>query len=125
MRECYIAADVYVSPTLADNLPVSLIEATASGTPSVAFQVGGVSDVLRHRETGYLAKERDAGDLAQGIKWVLSDRSRWIALSRRCRELAEGEYALDLQVSRYVGLYSELLALNSSKPVPQCQGSEQ
>ena len=44
---------------------------------------------------------------------------------RRCRELAEGEYALDLQVSRYVGLYSELLALNSSKPVPQCQGSEQ
>ena len=124
MRECYIAADVYVSPTLADNLPVSLIEATASGTPSVAFQVGGVSDIVRHGETGYLAKERDAEDLAQGIKWVLSDRSRWIALSRRCRELAEREYALDLQVSRYVDLYGELLAMNMSKPGPQCQGWE-
>ena len=47
---------------------------------------------------GTLRKRGMRGDLAQGIKWVLSDRSRWIALSRRCRELAEGEYALDLQV---------------------------
>jgi glycosyltransferase involved in cell wall biosynthesis len=116
MRQCYVAADVFVSPTLADNLPVSLIEATASGTPGVAFGVGGVSDIVRHMETGYLAKERDSMDLASGIKWILSDRSRRVALSRKCRVLAENEYALDLQVARYADLYGELLAMNRLNP---------
>ena len=116
MRQCYVAADVFVSPTLADNLPVSLIEATASGTPAVAFGVGGVSDIVRHMETGYLAKERDSMDLASGIKWILSDRSRRVVLSRKCRVLAESEYALDLQVARYADLYGDLLAMNRLNP---------
>ncbi|HET6674925.1 MAG TPA: glycosyltransferase family 4 protein [Nitrospiraceae bacterium] len=111
MRQCYAAADVFVSPTLADNLPVSLIEAAASSTPSVAFGVGGVSEIVRHMETGYLAKEKDPMDLAVGIKWILSDRSRRTALSEKCRALAESEYAADLQVSRYADLYAGLLAM--------------
>lgn len=105
MRQCYVAADVFVLPTLADNLPVSLIEATASGTPSVAFQVGGVPDIVRHKETGYLAKYKDSGDLAHGINWMLSDDSRRVSMGRRCRELAEREYSLALEVERYLDLY--------------------
>ncbi|HJR77237.1 MAG TPA: glycosyltransferase family 4 protein [Nitrospiraceae bacterium] len=112
MHQCYVAADVFVSPTLADNLPLSLLEATASGTPSVAFGVGGVSDIVRHLETGYLAKERDARDLAYGIQWILSDRLRRMALSTECRALAEREYGEDLQVARYIDLYGEVLAMN-------------
>jgi glycosyltransferase involved in cell wall biosynthesis len=116
MRQCYVAADLFISPTLADNLPVSLLEATASGTPSVAFGVGGVADIVRHMETGYLAKERDSNDLAQGIHWVLSDRTRRLALSAKCRALAEREYAQSLQVSRYVDLYEEMLAMDRVDP---------
>jgi glycosyltransferase involved in cell wall biosynthesis len=121
MRRCYVAADVFVSPTLADNLPVSLIEATASGTPSVAFQVGGVPDIIRHKETGYLAKYKDSGDLANGIRWVLSNESRRVLMGQRCRELAEREYSLDLEVERYLDLYHSAKTVGHRKSnAPLC-----
>jgi glycosyltransferase involved in cell wall biosynthesis len=121
MRRCYVAADVFVSPTLADNLPVSLIEAAASGTPSVAFQVGGVPDIIRHKETGYLAKYKDSGDLANGIRWVLSNESHRVSMGQRCRELAECEYSLDLEVERYLDLYhSAKMAGHRKAHAPLC-----
>ncbi len=108
MRRCYVAADVFALPTLADNLPVSLIEATAAGTPSVAFQVGGVEDIVMHKETGYLAIQKDAVDLANGIRWVLSDSARLAAMRHRCRQLAQRNYSIELEVERYLELYREL-----------------
>jgi glycosyltransferase involved in cell wall biosynthesis len=105
MSRCYTAADVFVLPTLADNLPISLIEAAATGTPSVGFDIGGVPDVLRHGETGYVATYQDPEDLARGIGWVLADDRRRLEISRHCRARAEREYSLKLQVSRYVDLY--------------------
>lgn len=108
MRRCYIAADVFTLPTLADNLPLSLIEATASGTPSVAFQVGGVRDILIHKETGYLAAPQDASDLANGIRWMLADRARLAAMRHRCRQLAQRDYSIELEVNRYLELYRAL-----------------
>ena len=108
MRRCYVAADVFALPTLADNLPVSLIEATASGTPSVAFQVGGVRDIVIHKETGYLAVPKDAVDLANGIRWVLADSTRLAAIRDRCRERARHEYSIQLEVERYLELYRGL-----------------
>lgn len=105
MRDCYAAADVFVLPTLADNLPVSLIEAAATGTPSVAFDVGGVRDVLRHRETGYLAAYKDSHDLARGIDWILLEESRRPALRQACREAAERDYSIGLMTCRYTKVY--------------------
>ncbi len=114
MRRCYVAADVFALPTLADNLPVSLIEATASGTPSVAFQVGGVRDIVIHKETGYLAVHKDAVDLANGIRWVLADSTRLAAMRHRCREHARQEYSIQLEVERYLELYRGLKMAGTS-----------
>jgi glycosyltransferase involved in cell wall biosynthesis len=110
MNTCYAAADVFVLPSLADNLPVSLLEAMASGTPCVAFDVGGVPDLIRHLETGYLAVYRDALDLAAGIDLILSSEELRIQLGRRAREVTEQEYGMDLQVNRYGALYEEVRA---------------
>jgi len=106
----YAAADVYVLPTLADNLPNSLLEAAAAGVPSVSFDVGGVSDVLRHRETGYLAREADAEDLARGLRELLADADLRARLGAAARDLAVREFPLELQVRRYEQLYEEVLA---------------
>lgn len=101
----YSAADLFVFPTLADNQPLVLIESLACGTPVVAFDVGGVPEMIRHMETGYLARYKAADDLSRGIHTLLDDKSLRIQLRNRCREVAEAEYSLERQVERYVDLY--------------------
>ncbi len=110
MNKCYVAADVFVLPSLADNLPVSLIEAMASGTPSVAFSVGGIPDLIRHLETGYLATSYDGHDLAAGIELLLSRDELRVQLGQKAREVAEQEYGLHGQVNHYVQLYEQVRA---------------
>lgn len=105
----YSAADVFVLPTLADNLPNGIIESMACGTPVVSFDVGGVSEAVRHMDTGYLARAQDAKDLARGLRVVLEDAPRRKAMGRRCREVVEEEYGLERQARRFLGLYQELL----------------
>ncbi|MDR3365998.1 MAG: glycosyltransferase [Prevotellaceae bacterium] len=71
----YSAVDVYVTPTLADNLPQTCLEAMACGIPIVGFNVGGIPDMVEHAKTGYLAQYKDSSDLAAGIKYVLTHES--------------------------------------------------
>lgn len=68
----YNAADVFVTPSLADNFPNTIVESMACGTPVVGFNVGGIPDLIKHKVTGYLAEYKNAYDLSAGIEWVLS-----------------------------------------------------
>jgi len=70
MAEYYNAADVFVTPSLEENLPNTLMEAMACGTPCVGFQVGGIPEMIDHQSNGYVAKPLNAEDLATGIQWV-------------------------------------------------------
>lgn len=115
MSLVYSAADVFVFPTLADNQPLVLIEAMACGTPLVSFDVGGVPEMVRHMETGYLARYQDVEDLARGIQRLLDDQALATNMGRRCREIAVREYSLDLQVQRYADLYRHALELHARK----------
>jgi len=105
----YSAADLLVSPSLQENLPNTVMEAMACGTPCVAFRQGGVPELIEHRSTGYLARPLDTRDLAQGIAWTLEDRGRREALSARARLSVERNFALDLVARRYAELYRDLI----------------
>jgi len=106
----YSAADVFVLPTLAENLPNGVLESMACGTPAVTFDVGGCSDAVRHMETGYLAKYRDGEDLGRGLKLILSDPDLRQRLGKNSRKVVEAEYGIQLQAQRYKNLYERLLA---------------
>lgn len=110
LADAYRAADVFAVPTLADVLTQTAPESIACGTPCVSFDRGGVTDVVRHMETGYTARFGDVTDLARGVATLLDDQKLLERLRRRCREVAEGEFPVELQVRRYVALYEELLA---------------
>lgn len=71
MALLYNAADVFVVPSLQDNLPNTLAEALACGTPCVGFGVGGIPDLIEHKGNGYLSRAFEPEDLARGIAWVL------------------------------------------------------
>jgi glycosyltransferase involved in cell wall biosynthesis len=106
----YAAADVFVAPSLEDNLPNTVLEALACGTPCVAFNIGGMPDLIDHQQNGYLAQAFEIEDLAQGIAWVLQDSDRLQKLSHAARAKAEKEFSLELQARRYISLYEEVLA---------------
>lgn len=105
----YSAADVFVLPTLAENLPNGALESMACGTPPVTFDVGGCGEAVRHMESGYLARYGDAEDLARGIKLLLDDPLLRSQLSARSRQIAEREYSLDRQARQFLSLYHDLL----------------
>ena len=81
------ACDVFVAPSLAENLSNVIMESLACGTPVVAFDIGGNGDMITHKHNGYLATS--PSDLAQGIKWILAqDATAYATLAHNARESA-------------------------------------
>ncbi|MBH8571520.1 glycosyltransferase family 4 protein [Nostocaceae cyanobacterium CENA369] len=104
----YSAADLFIFPTRADNLPLVLQESMACGTPMVSFKIGGVPDLVRHGITGYLATPEDADDFCSQIVELLEDQSLRDRMSQNCREITIQEYSLELQAKRYIALYQRI-----------------
>lgn len=105
----YSAADLFVFPTRADNLPLMLQESMTCGTPMVSFKIGGVPDLVRPGITGYLAAPEDAEDLSRGIVQLLEDQNLRERISQNCRAIALEEYSLEIQSQRYIDLYQQAL----------------
>ena len=109
LAQIYAAADVFVAPSIQDNLPNTVMEAIACGTPCVAFKIGGMPDMIEHQKNGYLAQAFEVEDLAQGIAWVLENSERHQKLCNYAREKAKQEFTQELQAHRYLSLYTEIL----------------
>jgi len=105
----YSAADLFLFPSRADNLPLVLQESMACGTPMVSCKVGGVPDLVRPGITGYLASPQDVSDFRDGIVQLLEDRHLRQQLASNCREIAITEYPLELQAQRYIKIYQQVL----------------
>ncbi len=109
LAEAYSAADLFAIPSVEDNLPNTVLESMACGTPVVGFDAGGIRDMVRAEVTGLLAPTRDVPSLANRISELLGDAARRGAMSRQCRAVALEEYTLELQARRYRELYEALL----------------
>ena len=101
MRE----ADLFVLPSLHENLPVVLVEAQASGLPAVATRVGGVAELV-DEDAGRLVEAGDPAALAEAIAGVLGARDRFdaSALARRAAE----RYGYDAIAARWTAIYGDL-----------------
>lgn len=104
----YAAADVTALPTRQDNLPNTMLESFASGTPVVGFSVGGVPDHVRPGETGYLAPADDAVALGMALREALTSGDRLTAMGRTARAWAEREFSPAVQAERYRALFASL-----------------
>ena len=109
MAIVYAAADVFVAPSLEDNLPNTVLESLSCGTPVVAFNIGGMPDMVSHKKNGYLAPGFDTTELAKGLLWVIEDKIRWKNLSEEARNTVVQSYTLQCSASRYADLYDEVL----------------
>lgn len=103
------AADIFVIPSLQEAFGQTALEAMACGTPVVGFDTGGIPDMVKPYETGLLAKVGDSYDLAEKIQWMLDNRVKREEMGKNCRTMVENEFRLDIQASRYLELYRNML----------------
>ena len=110
----YQAADVFVLPSLSENLPNTIMEAMACGVPCVAFRVGGIPEEIDHRENGYVADYRSAEDLARGIRWVLGEADYEALCSHAAHKVAQ-HYSQQRVAIRYLDVYQQAMAFKHYK----------
>ena len=80
----------------------------ACGTPCVGFNVGGIPEMINHKQDGYVADYCDSIDFAQGISWCLQD-ARLPALCGAARATALATYSEPAVAARYQALYQSSL----------------
>ena len=112
--EIYQAADVFVLPSLSENLPNTIMEAMACGLPCVGFRVGGIPEEIDHKRNGYVAEYRNANDLANGIRWVLASEHRE-DLSKDCVRKVSQNYSQQTVALRYIDVYQQAMAFKHYK----------
>jgi len=104
----YSAADVLAIPSREDNLPNTVLEAMACGTPVVGFAAGGIPEMVRPGRTGLLADPGDVEELAEGLRILLTDAAERDRLGAICREVAVAQYAYPVAARNYADLYASL-----------------
>jgi glycosyltransferase involved in cell wall biosynthesis len=110
---CYSAADAFLIPSLEDNLPYTVMESLACGTPVIAFTTGGIPDMVQHEQNGYLAEYRSSKSLADGMEWVINHTDRSV-LQQSARQTVMTKYAEPVIAQKHVQLYQQLL--NTATP---------
>lgn len=109
MARIYNAMDLYVTPSRQDNFPGTVVEATACGTPVVAFDIGGMSDLVRHCVSGYLAIPFDVRDLADGIEFFLRAPDKLASAGKAAADFTSFYCAPDYVASKYRQLYDSVI----------------
>lgn len=106
----YSACDLFVCPSLQDNLPNTVLESLACGTPVVGYHTGGLPDMIsRERRTGITVEPvGDAEALAAAIIELVEDRALVEEMAAASREVAERDYSLEVQARTYGELYRSL-----------------
>lgn len=109
MAAIYAASDVYVMPSLQDNLPNVVLESLACGTPVVCFDAGGLCDMVEHRRNGWLARPQDTDDLAAGINYVLGSADELGLREAAVRSIYE-RFTLHHAAEAHLALYRKQIA---------------
>ena len=107
--DLYNASDIYIAPSIQDNLPNTVAESIACGTPVIAFRTGGMPDMIEHMINGYLAEPNSYKDLANGIITFINDPDLMNEMKAKCREKALKLFDNDEVANRYLRVYENLL----------------
>lgn len=114
IADVYRAANVFVLPSLSENLPNTIMESMACGIPCVGFKVGGIPEEIDHLKNGYVAAYRNAEDLARGIRWILCEAD-YDLLSAAAVKKVNRCYSQQSVALKYTEIYNEAIAQKDYK----------
>lgn len=104
--DVYNAVDLFVTPSLEENLPNMIMEAMACGVPCVGFNVGGIPEMIDHLHNGYVAAYKSSEDFANGIFWILND-PEYQALSEQASRKVVAKYSENIIAKKYIDVYNK------------------
>jgi glycosyltransferase involved in cell wall biosynthesis len=105
---CYAAADGFLIPSLEDNLPYTVMESLSCGTPVITFKTGGIPDMVKHQQNGYLAEYRSSESFADGMEWLINHPDR-TKLDEDARKTIMEQFSEDVIGKRHTEVYNEVL----------------
>jgi N-acetyl-alpha-D-glucosaminyl L-malate synthase BshA len=109
-------ADVFLLPSESESFGLAALEALACGVPVVASDVGGLPEVVKHGETGFLSPVGDTGAMATHVLALLRDADRQARMGRAARADVEQRFQLAPLVTRYEEYYRKVLAVPPRRP---------
>ena len=109
LRLIYSAADLFIISSRQDNLPNVGIEAHSCGTPIVAFNTGGLEDIVDHGKTGLLAESFEIDSLSNLIYKVLTENDLRLNMSNNARQRAIDKWSMEVISKLYFNLYSKII----------------
>ncbi|MDI1303872.1 MAG: glycosyltransferase [bacterium] len=113
MSAAYSAADVFVIPSLMDNLPNTVLEALLCGTPVIGFPVGGIIDMIQDGENGFLAEDISVNSLVIALKNFLKNTNCFDI--NKIRQNAVEKYDESVQSQKYIDLFTTILKSSKDK----------
>jgi glycosyltransferase involved in cell wall biosynthesis len=103
----YNAADLFVLPSLEDNLPNTVMESLSCGVPVVAFDTGGIPEMVQHGYNGFLAAQRSANELMEGISKIFRNEVPYQSLSDNARRKVLDNFTHERVVKKYIEVYQQ------------------
>jgi glycosyltransferase involved in cell wall biosynthesis len=110
LRLHYSAANVTAVPSREDNMPLTAMEAQSCGRAVVAFDLGGLPDIVDHEHSGYLAPPLDTGALGDGLRRALDDSRGAQAWQQKARERAVSTWSRTVVNRAYMQVFMEALS---------------
>ena len=109
VKRLYVASDIYVLPSLEDNMPTSLLEPLACGKPLVGTDIGGIVPIIKDRWNGFLVEPANEKQLAEKIRYLIDNEEERIRMGRNSRRLAEEEFDWKKIAKKYLEVYKEVM----------------
>ena len=101
--------DVFLLPSLSEGLPVSVIEAMASGLPIIASRVGGIPELITSESSGILINPNNLDELVNALKLLIGNKEKRVAMGSINRKIAEDKFSLKVMARQYLEVYSSCL----------------
>ena len=114
----YNAANLFVLPSISENLPNTIMEALACGIPCLGFRIGGIPEMIDHERNGYVAAAKDAEDLSAGLHYLL-DLADPDQLAQAAREKVLRDSSYTAVGQRYLSVYQQALDATAHRDSPE------
>ena len=106
MNEIYNLSDIFLLPSLFDNLPNTIMEAMSAGIPCIAFDSGGVTDMIDHNKNGLLIPSYDTDAFSEGIDYILNN-TNYADMAFQAREKVLNNFTEEHIVKKYLEIYKK------------------
>jgi glycosyltransferase involved in cell wall biosynthesis len=109
MADCLNAADLFIYPTRADNLPNVLIESIACGTPCITFNIGGNNEIIRHGYNGVIIQPFNFDAFSLNTLSLLKNEEQLASFSANCLSITNQFFLIHTMVQKYYNLFQDII----------------